>query len=177
MTDTIATPQTADAHSFPSNRTCPYQLPEQYTELRDGGRALRKVTLYDGRPAWVVTKYETARKLLADPRLSSDRTHEDFPATSARIQSVRDRRPAFIGMDPPEHGAKRRMLISEFSVRRIRGATDRCNTDTVTVIASLLLEARSRRSNSTAIALRLAAIYPNRERCGDLHGCGSERHA
>jgi pentalenic acid synthase len=121
MTDTIATPQTADTPAFPSDRTCPYQLPEQYTKLRDGGRALRKVTLYDGRPAWVVTKYETARKLLADPRLSSDRTHEDFPATSARIQSLRDRRPAFISMDPPEHGAKRRMLISEFSVKRIKG--------------------------------------------------------
>jgi pentalenic acid synthase len=120
MTDTIATPQTADAPAFPSDRTCPYQLPEQYTELRDGGGSLRKVTLYDGRPAWVATKHEAARKLLADPRLSADRTHEDFPATSARIQSLREQRPAFISMDPPEHGAKRRMLISEFSVKRIK---------------------------------------------------------
>jgi pentalenic acid synthase len=121
MTDTVATPQTADAPSFPSDRACPYQLPQQYTQLREEGGSLRKVTLYDGRPAWVVTTHDTARKLLADPRLSADRTHEDFPAISPRIQSLRDRRPAFISMDPPEHGPKRRMLISEFSVKRIKG--------------------------------------------------------
>jgi pentalenic acid synthase len=121
MTDTVATPQLEDAPAFPSDRTCPYQLPEQYTQLRDVPGALRKVTLYDGRPAWVVTKHEAARMLLADPRLSSDRTHADFPATSPRSQSIRDRQPAFISMDPPEHGAHRRMLISEFTLKRIKG--------------------------------------------------------
>jgi pentalenic acid synthase len=79
------------------------------------------VTLYDGRQAWLVTKHEAARKLLADPRLSSDRTHSDFPATSPRFRGLRDRRPAFISMDPPEHGSRRRMLISEFTVKHIKG--------------------------------------------------------
>jgi pentalenic acid synthase len=121
MTETVATPQTENAPAFPSDRTCPYQLPEQYSRLRDAEGSLRKVTLYDGRPAWVVTKHETARALLADPRLSSDRTHADFPATSPRLRSFQDRRPAFISLDPPEHGAKRRMLISEFTVKRVKG--------------------------------------------------------
>ncbi|MEU7179426.1 MULTISPECIES: cytochrome P450 [Streptomyces] len=121
MTVTATTPQTQDAPAFPSDRTCPYQLPDGYARLRDEQGSLRKVTLYDGRPAWVATKHETARKLLADPRLSSDRTHADFPATSPRFEGLRDRRPAFIGMDPPEHQAKRRMTISEFTVKRIKG--------------------------------------------------------
>jgi cytochrome P450 len=121
MTETVATPQTEDAPAFPNDRTCPYQLPDGYTKLRDAGDTLRKVTLFDGRTAWVVTKHEAARTLLADPRLSSDRAHEDFPATSARIQGFRDRQPAFISMDPPEHGPKRRMLISDFTVRHIKG--------------------------------------------------------
>ncbi|MFE7608885.1 cytochrome P450 [Streptomyces celluloflavus] len=121
MTVTATTPQTQDAPAFPSDRTCPYQLPDGYARLRDEQGSLRKVTLYDGRLAWVATKHETARKLLADPRLSSDRTHADFPATSPRFEGLRDRRPAFIGMDPPEHQAKRRMTISEFTVKRIKG--------------------------------------------------------
>ncbi|TBO57565.1 cytochrome P450 [Streptomyces kasugaensis] len=121
MTVTATTPQTQDAPAFPSDRTCPYQLPDGYARLRDEQGSLRKVTLYDGRLAWVATKHETARKLLADPRLSSDRTHVDFPATSPRFEGLRDRRPAFIGMDPPEHQAKRRMTISEFTVKRIKG--------------------------------------------------------
>ncbi|OKH98884.1 cytochrome [Streptomyces sp. CB02923] len=121
MTETTAMLPTTDAPAFPSNRTCPYQLPDSYKRLRDEQDALRPVTLYDGRQAWVVTTHETARKLLADPRLSSDRTHPGFPATSPRLEALRDRRPAFIGMDPPEHGTQRRMTISEFTVKRIKG--------------------------------------------------------
>lgn len=67
MTVTATTPQTQDAPAFPSDRTCPYQLPDGYARLRDEQGSLRKVTLYDGRLAWVATKHETARKLLADP--------------------------------------------------------------------------------------------------------------
>ncbi|PWI45756.1 cytochrome P450 [Streptomyces sp. ICBB 8177] len=120
MTETVATPP-AGAPAFPSDRTCPYHLPDQYADLREREGSLHRVTLYDGRQAWVVTGYEAARKLLADPRLSSDRTHVDFPATSGRLESLRDRRPAFISLDPPHHGPKRRMTISEFTVRRIKG--------------------------------------------------------
>lgn len=119
MTETIATPP-SDAPSFPSDRTCPYRLPEQYDRLRERRGSLQRVTLYDGRQVWVVTGYETARKLLADPRMSSDRTHANFPGTSERTETFRDRRPAFIGLDPPEHGQRRRMTISQFTVRRIK---------------------------------------------------------
>ncbi|WP_216895322.1 cytochrome P450 [Nocardia alni] len=121
MTETVSSLQTENAPAFPSDRTCPYHLPEQYSQLRDAQGALHKVALFDGRPAWVVTKHETARALLADPRLSSDRTHPDFPATSPRFTATRQRRPAFISLDPPEHGPKRRMLISEFTVKRVKG--------------------------------------------------------
>ncbi|OON79632.1 cytochrome P450 [Streptomyces tsukubensis] len=120
MTETAQTPQTEGTPAFPNDRTCPYQLPAGYAQLRDDPNSLRKVTLYDGRQAWVVTKHEAARKLLADPRLSSDRTDISFPSTSPRIESVRDRTPSFIGLDPPEHGPKRRMTISEFTVKRIK---------------------------------------------------------
>ncbi|WP_405164268.1 cytochrome P450 [Nocardia sp. NBC_01499] len=121
MTDIVTTPRSTNAPAFPSDRTCPYQLPEQYSRLRDGEASLRQVTLFDGHSAWVVTKHETARALLADPRLSSDRTHAHFPATSPRFRSFQNRPPAFISLDPPEHGAKRRMLISEFTVKRVKG--------------------------------------------------------
>ncbi|NDZ81848.1 cytochrome P450 [Streptomyces sp. SID10853] len=120
MTETVTTPPSG-APAFPSDRTCPYHLPDQYNELRDREGSLQHVTLFDGRQAWLVTGYDTARKLLSDPRLSSDRTHVSFPATSERVLGFKQRQAAFIGMDPPEHGAKRRMTISEFTVRRIKG--------------------------------------------------------
>lgn len=121
MNDTVVTPRTDTPPAFPSDRTCPYRLPEQYTRLRDEQDALRRVRLFDGTQAWVVTKHETARALLADPRLSSDRTHANFPAVSPRFRVFQASTPAFISLDPPEHGAKRRMLISEFTLKRVKG--------------------------------------------------------
>jgi pentalenic acid synthase len=119
MTETSAAPRTPEAPTFPQARTCPYGLPAGYDRLREGG-PLQRVTLYDGSPAWLVTRYDVARRLLADPRLSSDRSHENFPFISSRFKAFRRRRPAFIGMDPPEHGLHRRMVISEFTVKRLR---------------------------------------------------------
>jgi vitamin D 1,25-hydroxylase len=121
MTDTAAAPHAPDTPAFPQPRTCPYHPPADYRRLRDRG-PLQRVTLYDGREAWLVTRHDVARRLLADPRLSSDRTDENFPQLSARFAAVRriNRRQGFIGMDPPEHGHYRRMLIGDFAVRRIR---------------------------------------------------------
>ncbi|MER7999548.1 cytochrome P450 [Streptomyces sp. NPDC095613] len=119
MTESVATPA-PDAPAYPGDRTCPYQLPESYERLRRTGDALRRITLYDGRRAWVATNHETARKLLADPRLSSDRTRDDFPLISARAKGITKKRPGFISLDPPEHGHRRRMTISAFTVRRIK---------------------------------------------------------
>jgi vitamin D 1,25-hydroxylase len=122
MTEIAATLKTDEATpAYPNNRTCPYRLPDAYNRLRDEPHSLRRVVLYDGRPAWVVTKHNAARRLLADPRLSSDRTSVAFPATSPRFEAFRDRNPAFIALDPPEHGPKRRLTIGEFTVKRIKG--------------------------------------------------------
>ncbi|WP_269857431.1 cytochrome P450 [Streptomyces sp. RPT161] len=116
------------APDYPRDRTCPYQPPAEYLRLRTEKEPLHRVTLYDGRQAWLVTRHETARRLLADPRMSSDRTRPNFPALSPRATVVRERsrelhesQRSFIVTDPPEHDTKRRMLLSEFTVRRTKG--------------------------------------------------------
>ncbi|MFE2508506.1 cytochrome P450 [Streptomyces naganishii] len=103
--------------AFPQDRTCPYHPPAGYDPLR-AARPLTRVTLYDGRPAWMVTGHAVARELLADARLSSDRTRDGFPATTARFAAVRKRRTALLGVDDPEHRAQRRMMIPNFTLKR-----------------------------------------------------------
>ncbi|WP_432018438.1 cytochrome P450 [Streptomyces sp. 1222.5] len=111
-------PATAAAPvAFPQDRTCPYQPPTGYDPLRDG-RPLSRVTLYDGREVWLVTAQATARSLLADPRLSTDRSHPGFPIPSERFAGARDRRVALLGADDPEHQRQRRMMIPSFTVKR-----------------------------------------------------------
>ncbi|GHK05256.1 cytochrome P450 [Streptomyces sp. Y2F8-2] len=103
--------------AFPQDRTCPYHPPTAYEPLRSA-RHLTRVTLYDGRDVWVVTGHATARALLADPRLSSDRTRSAFPAVTARFAAARNRRLALLGVDDPEHRAQRRMLVPSFTLKR-----------------------------------------------------------
>ena len=103
--------------AFPQDRTCPYHPPTGYEPLR-AARPLSRITLFDGRPAWLVTGHDTARALLADPRLSTDRTRDNFPAPTARFAAVRNRRTALLGVDDPEHRVQRRMMVPSFTLRR-----------------------------------------------------------
>ncbi|WP_030185568.1 cytochrome P450 [Streptomyces violaceorubidus] len=107
----------ADSVAFPQDRTCPYQPPAGYDPLR-AARPLTRITLFDGRPAWLVTGHTAARRLMADQRLSTDRSRDGFPATSARLAAVRGRRTALLGVDDPEHRAQRRMVLPEFTFKR-----------------------------------------------------------
>ncbi|MFD9726624.1 cytochrome P450 [Streptomyces sp. NPDC059072] len=101
---------------FPMSRQCPYHPPAGYEELRKEG-PLAQVRLYDGRTAWAVTGYDETRRLLVDPRLSSDRSRPDFPVLVPRMAAAK--LVALVGMDPPEHDVQRRMLIPSFTVKRV----------------------------------------------------------
>ncbi|MFJ9539520.1 cytochrome P450 [Streptomyces sp. NPDC101225] len=103
--------------AFPQDRTCPYQPPTAYEPLR-ATRPLSRVTLYDGRSAWLVTGHALARDLLADQRLSTDRTHPEFPAPTERFAAVKERRLALLGVDDPKHRVQRRMMVPSFTLRR-----------------------------------------------------------
>ncbi|NEA51375.1 cytochrome P450, partial [Streptomyces sp. SID10815] len=102
MPDPTTAPHASEPVAFPQDRSCPYHPPTGYDPLRTD-RPLSRVTLYDGRPAWLVTGHALARALLADPRLSSDRTRDGFPTTTPRFAAARDRRLALLGVDDPEH--------------------------------------------------------------------------
>ncbi|MEU1010018.1 cytochrome P450 [Streptomyces sp. NPDC005890] len=117
LTDITGPAAPAEPVAFPQDRTCPYHPPTGYDPLRDG-RPLSRVTLYDGREVWVVTAHATARTLLADPRLSTERRRPGFPVPTARFEAGRDRKVALLGLDDPEHHQQRRMLIPSFTVKR-----------------------------------------------------------
>jgi len=103
--------------AFPQDRTCPYHPPTAYDPLR-ADRPLTRITLYDGREAWLVTGHALARELLADQRLSADRKHPDFPAPTERFAAVNNRRVALLGVDDPHHRVQRRMMVPSFTLRR-----------------------------------------------------------
>lgn len=108
-----------EALEYPQTRTCPYHPSPAYEPLRQGP-PLQRITLWDGRECWTVTGHAEARQLLADPRISADRRHEGFPFTSERFTALVNETPTFLALDDPEHNRIRRMMISEFTVRRFK---------------------------------------------------------
>jgi cytochrome P450 len=114
---------TLQAPSFPMARACPMHPPTEYAPLRSRC-PISRVTMPDGQQAWLITKYEHARALLVDRRVSSDRTHPAYPLVSNVDRKLLQNqiyltRLSLIGMDPPTHTAQRQMVITEFSVRSV----------------------------------------------------------
>ncbi|RSN55643.1 MULTISPECIES: cytochrome P450 [Actinomadura] len=111
---------------FPQDRTCPYEPAPGYRTLAER-RPISQITLYDGRKAWAVTGHELTRRLLTDPRISSDRTNPDWPMVSAAAavefndvqQKVIKLLTALVGVDGPKHRARRKLAQAGFTVRRV----------------------------------------------------------
>ncbi|WP_167450026.1 cytochrome P450 [Streptomyces hyaluromycini] len=128
MTDAKASQITAEPPAFPMSRRCPFEPPEQYAELRKE-QPIARVTLPTGQLAWLVTRYEYVRELLMDPRMSSNRDHKGtpvmfpIPERTRRVFDVYGK--SLIGLDPPEHTRRRKMLTSEFTLQRVRSMRPR----------------------------------------------------
>jgi len=115
-------PAETELPRFPLARGCPFDPPAEYAAMR-ADQPVTRVRMPSGQDAWLVTRHEDVRRLLTDPRVSADREHPNLPLTEAVTPAGRRAIAAvgrsLIGLDPPEHGARRGMLITEFTVRRI----------------------------------------------------------
>ncbi|MET8053445.1 cytochrome P450 [Streptosporangium sp. NPDC005286] len=89
--------------------------PDAYAQLRAENPVVR-VTLISGQQAWLITRYDDVRAILADPRVSADTRKPGFP--SLGYQPSEHERP-FLRMDPPEHTVFRRLLSKNFMVKRV----------------------------------------------------------
>lgn len=120
---------------------CPFDPPSGLDRVREQGPVARTV-LRNGAEVWMVGGYEEARAVFSDQRFSSDKfRHRDAlqlapeQVADARALAAPTRTPAtdpdgrqdamFIFMDPPEHSRLRRLLVGQFTVRRLRALEDR----------------------------------------------------
>ena len=85
-----------------------------YAALRRRG-AVHKVWIPEGAHAWLVVGYEAGRAALADPRLSKQwkNASPSFPIPSPSAG------PHMLNSDPPDHGRLRKLVVREFTARRI----------------------------------------------------------
>jgi cytochrome P450 len=148
---------------------CPFDPPPGLRERRGAG-AVQPLGLLNGARAYLVTGFEEARAVLADPRFSADKVryreatglqpHEvaEMAAAAERGEpiapAVQTREDGmFVFMDPPEHTRLRRLLTGQFTVRRMKALESR-----VTEIAVEHIEAM--RAAGTAADLVPAYALP-----------------
>jgi pentalenic acid synthase len=109
--------------AYPQSRDkkCPMNPPPAYLELQRD-RPVTKVRFPSGEPTWLITGHEHCRQLLADPRVSSDWRHPNFPFPVPNPRPALDHIYRFtkviLAADPPDHTIRRRMLAREFTVRQ-----------------------------------------------------------
>ncbi|GAA3433276.1 cytochrome P450 [Kutzneria kofuensis] len=90
-------------------------LHERFAELRRSDAPVR-VTMPYGGDAWLVTRYEQAKLVFADPRFSrAAAAGADVPRSRPGFEPVGN----LLAMDPPEHGRIRTLVAKAFTARRV----------------------------------------------------------
>ncbi|WP_328980584.1 cytochrome P450 [Streptomyces canus] len=122
--------EATQSETFPYVRRCPFAPPEQYGEFRKEDGPTRVPTA-PGNQAWLVTRYDQVKAVLGDGRLSNAREHPGYPSPIPIPAEFRSGG-SLLGMDPPRHGAYRKLVAGEFTHRRaqqmrprIQGIVDR----------------------------------------------------
>ncbi|MGW4466177.1 cytochrome P450 [Micromonospora sp. NPDC004704] len=87
----------------------------QLAELREH-RPVVPVTMPDGSPAWLVSRYADVRRVLTDARFS--RAAAVGPGGPPKELGVLETE-SLIGMDPPDHTRMRRLVARAFTPRRV----------------------------------------------------------
>ncbi|WP_214319865.1 cytochrome P450 [Nonomuraea sediminis] len=115
------------AHSFPVQRTCPFAPPDEYRDYREEAPLVR--ASLPGGEVWLVTRHAEAQQVLRGEGISTNPATPGHPngalspepPSPEELEAMRKFSVGqFIDLDPPEHTRFRKLLIPEFSVRRVR---------------------------------------------------------
>ncbi|MFI0776719.1 cytochrome P450 [Streptomyces sp. NPDC021212] len=85
--------------------------------LREAG-PVHRIAGTDGRPAWLVTRYDDVRRAFADPRLSLDKRHA-APGNYSGFSLPPALDTNLLNMDPPDRTRVRRLVVKAFTPGRV----------------------------------------------------------
>lgn len=106
---------------MPRDSRCPFSPPPELKRLQKEA-PVSKVRIWDGREAWLVTRYDDVRFVLRDQRFSVNPHHPGWPPMSAGQGATRrDLKPNIFALDNPIHNELRRMQSADFRITEIEG--------------------------------------------------------
>ena len=101
-----------------------FSPPAETRSLREKA-PITRMTFADGHRGWLVTGYSAARAVLADSRFSArgELKHPPVPRAATLEESPAAPPGIFVQHDDPEHQRYRKLLVGQFTVRRMRQLT------------------------------------------------------
>jgi cytochrome P450 len=123
IAETVSRDVERPAYPMAREQGCPFAPPPEYKRLRDT-EPITRVRLYDGREAWLFTRYEDIRAILAHSAVSAETLDPDFPFLTPG-DKVAKRAQSFQRWDDPRHATRRRMLMPHFTIKRIEAMRPR----------------------------------------------------
>jgi cytochrome P450 len=97
---------------------CPFDPPaDLLRRLRE--EPVSRMRIWDGTEAWVITRYEDGRAVLSDDRFSADPRHAGFPEKNIAYATTLGKDRTIRAIDNPEHDRQKRMMIRDFTVKRV----------------------------------------------------------
>ncbi|KAL4939112.1 hypothetical protein BDV06DRAFT_199492 [Aspergillus oleicola] len=132
-----------------------YDPPAELKRLRDEG-PVHRIQLFDGTPAWIVTRHEEVCELLSKDKLSNARYNLDgYPEIhpGTKKEGVT---PTFVHMDDPEHARQRAMVESLFT----KSSIDKLKPQVHSIVDTLLSNIKKKGSQDGPVDLVLTLATP-----------------
>lgn len=149
-----------DAPSWPFERPAPLTPPVEYDQSR-ATCPMAKVTIYNDEQAWVATRWEDVRAVLASQAFSiTPRTPGVYPAPSKAFHDYVVTKASFDKLDPPEHDVERRMLQKDFMLRRVQQYRP-----FIEELTAELLDAMEAKGQPVDLVRELGHVLPARLTC------------
>ncbi|MEV6583930.1 cytochrome P450 [Streptomyces sp. NPDC051582] len=129
MTELTTARSETTVRAFPLPRTgCPMQPAPDYAVLRETEPVSRVKLTFNGREAWLLTRYEDMQQMLRDPRFESDIADPGYPLQfgfplELLEQGIVQR--TLFHMDPPVHTQHRMMLMPEMTAKKVEAMRPR----------------------------------------------------
>ena len=154
---------------FPFTRQGQFEIPTEYVAARDLCPAV-PVRLWNDQKACLLTRHADFQSVLLDPRFSGEFAREDFPTVTEARRGIDKAERAFVGMDNPRHDHYRRMLMKEFTTKRMQALRPK-----IEAITEQLLDDIESKGQPVDLVAALAVEMPALVMCA-LFGSPYEDH-
>ena len=157
-----------DLPLFPFTRDRQLELPSEYEEVSGGCPV--PVRLWNDQQAWLIGSHADFLSVLVDDRFSGQFARPDFPCVTEARKAIDKAEKSFVGMDNPRHDHYRRMVMKEFTAKRMLALRP-----SIEAIADDLLEAMATGGAPCDLVAALAVELPALVMCA-LFGSPYEDH-